>query len=173
MLRGNGEWIWRPLTNPAQLRFNSYPDAQPHGFGLLQRDRNFDHYQDDGVFYERRPSVWVEPKSDWGKGAVQLVEIPSADESFDNIVCFWNPEQKPQAGQEHLFTYRWHWGSKMPVQPVPLAAIDGYRIMFDLKPSDDSVAPIDVRVYLAVDGQPLTETWLYQWTPPPVNQRHV
>jgi glucans biosynthesis protein len=53
----------------------------------------------------------------------------------------------------------------------PLAAIDGYRIMFDLKPTDDSIEPIDVRVYLAVDGQPLTETWLYQWTPPAPDQR--
>jgi glucans biosynthesis protein len=55
----------------------------------------------------------------------------------------------------------------------PLAAIDGYRIMFNLKPTDDSVAPTDVRVYLVVDGQPLSETWRYQWTPPPVDQRHV
>jgi glucans biosynthesis protein len=84
MLRGNGEWIWRPLTNPAQLRFNSYQDAPPRGFGLLQRDRNVDHYQNDGMFYEHRPSVWVEPKSDCGKGAVQLIEIPTADETFDN-----------------------------------------------------------------------------------------
>ena len=38
--------------------------------GCMQRDRNFDHYQDDGVFYEQRPSVWVEPKGNWGRGAV-------------------------------------------------------------------------------------------------------
>lgn len=233
LLRGNGEWLWRPLTNPEQLRFNGYQDENPRGFGLLQRDRNFDHYQDDGVFYERRPSVWVEPKSGWGKGAIQLVEIPTVDETFDNIVCFWNPAEKPQAGQEHLFTYRLHWGSKMPfvpplatvvatrtgmggvvgkkrtyysrrfavdfaggdlkllgkdakVMPVisasrgkvevssarPLDDIHGYRVMFDLKPTDASVAPIDLRVYLASDGQPLCETWLYQWTPPAMAQRH-
>lgn len=230
--RGNGEWVWRPLTNPAQLRFNSYQDENPRGFGLLQRDRNFDHYQDDGVFYDRRPSVWVEPKSGWGKGAVQLVEIPTADETFDNIVCFWNPAEKPQAGQEHLFAYRLYWGSKMPIVPPlatvvatrtgiggvvgrkrtdyswrfvvdfaggdlallgkhakvvpvisvsrgtvelssarPLNDIQGYRVMFDLKPADTSVAQIDLRVYLAVDGQPLCETWLYQWTPPAMAQR--
>lgn len=233
LLRGNGEWVWRPLTNPAQLRFNSYQDENPRGFGLLQRDRNFDHYQDDGVFYERRPSVWVEPKSGWGKGAVQLVEIPTVDETFDNIVCFWNPADKPQAGQEHLFAYRLYWGRQMPsvpplatvvatrtgiggvvgrkrthyswrfvvdfaggdlgllgrhakVIPVisasrgtveissarPLSEIEGYRVMFDLQPTDASVAPIDLRVYLAVDGQPLCETWLYQWTPPAPAQRH-
>ena len=62
MWTGAGEWIWRPLTNPAQLHFSSYLDDNPRGFGLLQRDRNFDHYQDDGVYYDRRPSLWVEPK---------------------------------------------------------------------------------------------------------------
>ena len=71
-------------------------DENPRGFGLLQRDRNFDHYQDDGVFYDRRPSLWVEPSAGWGKGTVQLVELPTDDETFDNIVAFWNPADKPQ-----------------------------------------------------------------------------
>ncbi len=44
----------------------------------------------------------------------------------------------------------------------PLDAIQGYRTIFDLQPVDDSVAPIDVRVYLVANGQPLNETWLYQ-----------
>jgi glucan biosynthesis protein len=98
MWTGHGEWIWRPLVNPAHLRFNAYADNNPRGFGLMQRDRDFDHYQDDGVFYDRRPSLWVEPKSGWGKGSIQLVEIPTVDETFDNIVAFWNPEAKPQPG---------------------------------------------------------------------------
>src|SRR6201996_3315679 len=72
---GSGEWIWRPLVNPASIRTNSYFDDGPRGFGLLQRDRNFDHYQDDGVYYDKRPSLWVQPKGAWGKGSVQLVEL--------------------------------------------------------------------------------------------------
>lgn len=117
MWTGAGEWIWRPLTNPGQLHFSSYLDDNPRGFGLLQRDRVFDHYQDDGVYYDRRPSLWVEPKAGqggWGKGSVQLVEIPTVDETFDNIVAFWNPAEKPKAGQELLFGYRLHWGTHMP-----------------------------------------------------------
>src|SRR5450755_304361 len=118
MWTGAGEWIWRPLINPPQLHLNSYFDDNPRGFGLLQRDRNFDHYQDDGVYYDRRPSLWVEPKAGpnggWGKGAVQLVEIPTVDETFDNIVAFWNPSEKPKAGQELLFSYRLYWGTRMP-----------------------------------------------------------
>jgi hypothetical protein len=54
------------------------------------------------------------PNGGWGKGAVQLVEIPTVDETFDNIVVFWNPLDKPKAGQELLFSYRLYWGTRMP-----------------------------------------------------------
>jgi glucans biosynthesis protein len=118
MWRGNGEWVWRPLTNPQALQFNAFADQGPKGFGLVQRDRNFDHYQDDGVYYDRRPSLWVEPKADWGAGSVQLVEIPTNDETFDNIVAFWNPDKKPQPGDEVLFGYRLFWGGQPPARPT-------------------------------------------------------
>jgi glucans biosynthesis protein len=121
MWRGSGEWIWRPLANPTSLRFNSFADRDPKGFGLMQRDRNFDHYQDDGVFYDKRPSLWVEPKAGWGEGAVQLAEIPTVDETFDNVVAFWSPAQRPQPGDELLYGYRLYWGAEAPVRP-PLAA---------------------------------------------------
>lgn len=123
---GNGEWIWRPLQNPAQLRFNAYADENPRGFGLLQRDRQFDHYQDDGVFYERRPSLWIEPRSPWGRGSVHLVELPTPDETSDNIVAYWHPEEKPQPGQELLFSYRMSWGGRLP-QISPLAQVVATR----------------------------------------------
>ena len=116
MNSGSGEWIWRPLTNPVNLSFNSFADRDPKGFGLLQRDRDFDHYQDDGVFYDKRPSLWVEPKADWGEGAVSLVQIPTVDETLDNIVAFWSPAQKLEPGKEALFGYRLYWGSRPPVQ---------------------------------------------------------
>lgn len=38
--------------------------------------------------------------------------------------------------------------------------------MFDLRPN--GAEPIDLRLYLRADGQPLSETWLYQWVPPDV-----
>ncbi|MBP1152466.1 glucan biosynthesis protein [Methylocaldum sp. RMAD-M] len=107
---GTDEWIWRPLVNSPVVRVNSFVDNNPKGFGLLQRDRNFDHYLDDGASYHLRPSAWVEPLDGWGRGAVQLVEIPTADETFDNIVVFWSPEELFQPGQERVFKYRLHWG---------------------------------------------------------------
>ncbi|HWX78935.1 MAG TPA: glucan biosynthesis protein D [Steroidobacteraceae bacterium] len=234
---GSGEWIWRPLTNPAQTHLNSYFDDNPRGFGLLQRDRNFDHYQDDGVYYDRRPSLWVEPKpgsgGGWGKGAVQLVEIPTPDETNDNIVAFWNPDEKPKAGQELLYSYRLYWGTRMPfgsalaqtiatrtgiggtvgqkrqyyswhfavdfaggelgalakdasvevvittsrgtttehVTAHYVAEFNGYRALFDVRPSDEVSDAVDLRMYLRIDGRPLTETWIYQWTPPSIKDR--
>jgi len=126
MNTGRGEWIWRPLRNPRTLRFNAYADENPRGFGLLQRDTDFSHFQDDGAFYDRRPSLWVEPKGQWGAGAIDLVEIPTVDETFDNIVAFWNPAQKPQPGQELLFGYVLHWCRTPPVQP-PLARVVATR----------------------------------------------
>ncbi|WP_101340895.1 glucan biosynthesis protein [Cereibacter azotoformans] len=117
---GTGEHIWRPLNNPDRVATSSYLDRNIKGFGLIQRDRNFDHYQDDGVFYEKRPAVWIEPTSDWGAGAVQLVEIPTDDEIYDNIVAFWNPESPPQAGEERRFDYRMHWVASPPID-MPLA----------------------------------------------------
>src|SRR5690606_38306454 len=60
MWTGAVERLWRPLNNPRVAVTSSFVDQAPRGFGLLQRDRNFDHFL-DGVHYERRPSVWVEP----------------------------------------------------------------------------------------------------------------
>jgi glucans biosynthesis protein len=235
---GAGEWIWRPLTNPAQLHVNSYFDDNPRGFGLLQRDRNFDHYQDDGVYYDRRPSLWVEPKAGsgggWGKGAVQLVEIPTIDETSDNIVAFWNPAEKPKPGQELLFSYRLYWGTRMPfgtalaqtiatrsgiggtigqrrtyyswhfavdfaggelgalakdaaveaaiaashgeIQHLTahfVSEFNGYRALFDIRPASDNEQPINLRLYLRIQARPLTETWIYQWTPPTIRERKL
>ncbi|HUH95027.1 MAG TPA: glucan biosynthesis protein D [Casimicrobiaceae bacterium] len=117
MWSGNGEWIWRPLGNPLRLRFSAFESAEPRGFGLLQRDRSFDHYQDDFAYYDRRPSLWVEPRSRWGRGSIELLELPTDDETADNVVAFWNPAAKPQPGQELLFDYRLYWGTRAPVQP--------------------------------------------------------
>ena len=89
-----------PAQQPAaRPRASAFADTRPRGFGLLQRDRVFDHYQ-DGVYYERRPSLWVEPLGDWGEGAVQLIEIPTDDEIHDNIVACWVPKAPAKAGSE-------------------------------------------------------------------------
>lgn len=106
---GTGEWLWRPLTNPKQLRTASFATKNPQGFGLLQRDRDFKHYDDLEAYYHQRPSAWVEPVGEWGAGAVRLVEIPTPDETNDNIVAFWVPAQLPPPGEPINFEYKLHW----------------------------------------------------------------
>jgi glucans biosynthesis protein len=106
--RSTGEWVWRPLNNPRQLRISVFRDEKPVGFGLMQRDRNFDHYQDLEASYNRRPSAWIETLGDWGPGAVYLIEIPSDAEKYDNIVAFWVPDQPTGEGKEYTYSYRLH-----------------------------------------------------------------
>ncbi|ACB96995.1 glucan biosynthesis protein [Beijerinckia indica] len=123
---GNGEHLWRPLNNPPRTMVSSFIDQHPRGFGLLQRDRIFDHYL-DGVRYDLRPSLWVEPLGEWGKGAVQLVEIPTNDEIHDNIVVMWVPEQPMTAGTELNLAYKLYWQADEPF-PSPLARCIATRL---------------------------------------------
>ena len=106
---GNGEWIWRPLNNPKHLSVSNFTVENPRGFGLLQRGRNFSHYEDLDDNYDKRPSAWIEPEGDWGKGSVDLVEIPTADETNDNIVAFWSPAELPEVSKPLEVAYRLHW----------------------------------------------------------------
>ena len=92
MHTGAGEWIWRPLKNPVEPAVSVFLDQNPRGFGLLQRDRNFSSYQDLELAYELRPSYWIEPREGWGEGGVELLELPTSDETNDNIVATWGPK---------------------------------------------------------------------------------
>jgi glucans biosynthesis protein len=103
---GGGEWIWRPLRNPRELSFSAFLDNNPRGFGLMQRDRTFEHYQDLDLGYELRPSYWIEPRGQWGEGRIELIEIPTSDETNDNIVCYWTPKATPEPGQTLVWGYR-------------------------------------------------------------------
>jgi periplasmic glucans biosynthesis protein len=116
---GAGEHIWRPLNVTAHSSTSAFADKNPRGFGLLQRDRIFDHYL-DGVHYERRPSLWVEPVGDWGEGAVELVELPTDDEFHDNIVAMWVPKEPAKASTNLQLRYRLYWSADEP-HPTTLA----------------------------------------------------
>jgi glucans biosynthesis protein len=106
---GDGEWIWRPLTNPNNTRVAAFSDYNPRGYGLIQRERRFENYQDLEAYYHLRPSAWVEPVGPWGKGSVRLVELHAPDETADNITAFWVPESLPPAGEPIELTYKLHW----------------------------------------------------------------
>jgi periplasmic glucans biosynthesis protein len=104
-----GEWIWRPLVNPKRLLVTSFATTNPKGFGLMQRDRSTPSYEDPEARYERRPSTWVEPVGNWGAGRVELVQIPTPDETNDNVVAYWVPDQMPAVKEPINFAYRLRW----------------------------------------------------------------
>jgi glucans biosynthesis protein len=218
---GAGERLWRPLNNPHRVMTSTFVDKDVRGFGLMQRDRLFENYQDDGVFYEKRPSVWVAPRGGWGEGAVQLVEIPTDDEIHDNIVAYWVPKAPVRAGDAIAVDYRLTWFEDEPEPPaagrvystrlglggapgterpkgverfaidfdggrlgdltvedgveavvsasagsvagtytLPVVGTDRWRAIFDFTPTGPD--PVELRLFLAKDGEALTETWLYQ-----------
>lgn len=119
---GRGEWIWRPLNNGHALRVMSFRDTDVKGFGLMQRDRDFDHYQDLEARYDNRPSAWIEPVGNWGDGEVQLVEIPAGKEYEDNIVAYWVPRRVPAVGKPLDFAYRLYWYRDAPRPPAGYTA---------------------------------------------------
>lgn len=128
IVRRDGDMLWRPLANPPRLSSSYFGENNPQSFGLHQRDRLFDHYQDVAAQYEKRPSVSVEPIGDWGNGAVRLVEIPSDLEVNDNIVAFWVPETPVKAGETREYAYRLLWGDLPPDSTEDLAHILETRI---------------------------------------------
>ncbi len=114
----DGEWLWRPLVNPGSALASSFEVRRLQGFGLMQRDRRFAAYEDDEAHYERRPSAWVEPLGDWGPGRVVLLQLPTPDETHDNIVAAWQPAQPPAPGQPLDLAYRLHWQGEQAARPA-------------------------------------------------------
>jgi glucans biosynthesis protein len=214
ILSKNGEHIFRQLANPLKLQVSTFTSQAPQGFGLVQRSREQRDFEDLENLYERRPSAWIEPKGDWGAGAVELVEIPSGRESNDNIVAFWRPAQSPSPGHPAEFAYRIIWlaepslpkflgkivatrsgasldgkrrvfildivGAGEKTQGLHLdvgastgkisnptlvsnSALNGLRASFELDPSDADL--IELRLRIMRDDRPVSETWLYRWTP--------
>ncbi|HEX5400574.1 MAG TPA: glucan biosynthesis protein G [Verrucomicrobiae bacterium] len=111
MHMGNGEILWRPLDDPPALRHQIFHAPDIKGFGLLQRERNFAAYQDTFNYYQQVPSIWVEPRGDWGDGDLHLVELSTHYEGLDNVVAFWDPKNKPAPLQPYRFGYQLRWES--------------------------------------------------------------
>ena len=227
----SGEWIWRPLYNPRTLLMTSFHAPDPVGFGLIQRDLDFDHYQDLEARYETRPSIWISPVGKWGQGRVELIQIPTDKEINDNIIAFWIPERLPEKGKPIWFSYRmlWHYpgpsrppagrvlatriakgrndktkmfvidfaGERLDSLPAdkPLTAVvtvepraklveqqlyknsatGGWRLVFQITLEDpgslEKVLPairrpvIELRAFLKLGENALTETWSYAYQP--------
>jgi glucans biosynthesis protein len=156
----NGEWLWRPLSNPRTLQMSSLRMNNPRGFGLLQRDRDFDHYQDLETRRELRPSAWVRPHGDWGLGRVMTVEIPTKSDTNDNIVCFWVPDRSPKPGEPFVARYSLIWFGDETIGPPGGRVVasrrdrgnqdDAHRFVIDFAGGTLSEIPADTVIRGAV-----------------------
>lgn len=162
-----GEWLWRPLGNPEKLRVSYFEFDNPRGFGLLQRDRRFQNYEDLETRHELRPNAWITPVGNWGKGFVKLVEIPSRKETNDNIVAYWMPRALPGVGEPFDIAYRISFQTHEPLGPAAGRATatrvgigdkeDLKRIVIDfdgqkIRALPES-APVKAVISLGPDGQ--------------------
>lgn len=119
-----GRPVFRPLQNPSRPHISHAAQSATRGFGLLQRERRFEHYLDREAHYDRRPSVWVEPRGDWGSGSVELVELPSDREGYDNVTAYWKPAQPLTRGDTRRYRYRLYFCTTPP-RPHDLGQVRG------------------------------------------------
>ena len=163
---GTGEWIWRPLVNPKRLLVSSFALTNPAGFGLQQRDRRFSRYEDLEARYDKRPGVWVQPARPWGAGRVELVQIPTPDETNDNIVAYWVPDTLPPPNQALAVDYRLYWQMDNAIRPPQSWVTQTRRGHGYRRQADDSIdfvvdfegpvfarLPADAKVEPVVTGQ--------------------
>lgn len=150
ILAGSGEWLWRPLVNPRRLLITSFAMDDPAGYGLMQRDRTFRSYEDLDARFDLKPSAWVVPKGKWGKGRIELVQIPSPDETNDNIVAYWRPASQPAPGKPLDLEYELQWGTPSEL-PAPAVHVVQTRRL----PSQRRDKPNERVVALVVDFEPV------------------
>jgi len=146
---GRGEWLWHPLAWSRQLQLNEFADDHPKGFGLLQRDRDFNHYQDLEAVYHKRPSIWAQPLNGFDKGAVRLVQLPTKDEFQDNVVAFWTPAEPPPVLKPVEIEYVLRWFAEAQDLP-PLGRCIATRV-------DDQDKPYYRHFFLEFWGGPLAQ----------------
>jgi glucans biosynthesis protein len=150
----NGEWLWRPLVDPQKLRMDQFDANNIRGFGLSQRDRNFDHYQALAQAYQRRPNAWIMPDGHWGKGHLELVEIPSNSPVNDNMVLYWIPKAPVKAGQRLHFAYDIKWSTDLAV-PKSLGHVTATHV--GLATVEPGQPPNQVRVSIDFVGGKLAQ----------------
>ena len=149
------EWLWRPLNNPSALSMDYFATGQVKGFGLLQRDDDFRNYMDAEAVYDTRPSAWVEPQGEWGEGHVVLTQLPTPDETNDNIVAFWTPADRMQGKGAYEYAYQVRFGNAALAANPMAQAVDTY--LGDGTRIGGGDADGAVRVIVDFAGGPLAE----------------
>ena len=108
--------IWQPLENYVgkSATMSNYHYDKINYFGLIQRDRDYEHYLDPDTSYNKEPNLWITPGTTWGPGTIRLLELPTDNDKMDNIVLLWVPDTAPVVGQAFNFDYTMHWSMNNP-----------------------------------------------------------
>jgi glucans biosynthesis protein len=147
---GELEAAWRPLDTGKSVRHSVFAADKFFGFGLAQRDRDFRNYQDLEANFQQRPSVWVEPVGVWPEGRINLIETPGNGDGSDNVVCFWEPKQRPKAGEPIRLAYRIQW--------LPEISVAGLSKVMESRRSHQS--------FPAAAGRPDEELYVIDFSTP-------
>jgi glucans biosynthesis protein len=153
--KGGGEWLWRPLQNPASPLVTSFSMQKLKGFGLMQRDRAFKSYEDTEARYEMRPSAWITPLSDFGPGRVELLQFATPDETHDNVAAYWVPEKMPAPGQPLDLAYQIAWQGKTQQLPPNGWVTQSRRGIGYTKPGADAAAVEPIQYVIDFAGPAL------------------
>ena len=153
--KGGGEWLWRPLQNPAAPLVTSFSVQSLKGFGLMQRDRAFRSYEDTEARYEMRPSAWITPLSSFGAGRVELLQFATPDETHDNVAAYWVPEKLPAPGQPLDLAYQIAWQGKAQQLPPNGWVTQSRRGIGYSKPGADAAAGEPIQYVIDFAGPAL------------------
>ncbi|MDF1656079.1 MAG: glucan biosynthesis protein G [Verrucomicrobiales bacterium] len=152
------EMIWRPFYNHFAIRESRYYARDIEGFGVFQRDRRFESYEDLSNPYWKTPTAWIETLSAFGDGAIRLVELPTNNEAMDNIVAYFEPAVAPAKGDEMEYRYVLSWKLQDEVELSPNRVLatrvgeigaypDTRRFMIDFVGPDLEELPADAPIF--------------------------
>ena len=139
--RATGEAPVAAAAQSARAARQRLRRRQPARLRPAAAGRDYQTYGDLDARYERRPNLWVEPKGAWGAGSVRLIEIPIQDESHDNIVAFWTPQEPVNAGHELRVAYSLLWSLQPPLE-TGLLSVLSTRIGAGGEPGGDRPAEL-------------------------------
>lgn len=143
LMRGPGQvFVARTLTNPGQLAMEEFAPPRPLPYGLLQRDRRFDHYQDLDQELEARPNAWLTPGEGFPDGTLELLELPLGDPFNHNVLAHWVVDTPPAPDRPLRYAYTITWGRAEPL-PDTLGRVAAVRSAAVTQPQPVLIAQLD------------------------------
>lgn len=114
VVKADGNYVFQPLENYSKTVLSEFAAKNLDYFGLIQRDRNYETYQNPFSAQHMMPNLWIVPANNWGEGKVELVQTPASAIDSLNTYAFWIPKNKLLPGQAYTFEYVMNWSMSEP-----------------------------------------------------------